>query len=103
MTAKEGREPPWVVTLFAPPNLRVTRQEYHHLLHEPILRAQLPPIYILTVVSRPRTSLATRLGACRRAWARGGGWRPYERWRRFSWTDEDDIEILWPEEADHEA
>jgi hypothetical protein len=99
MTAKRGRERPWVVMLFAPPILRVTRQEYHRLLRELALRHALPPIYVLAVVDRSRSPLATRLGACRRAWARGGGWRPYERWRRFAWTDEDHLEFIWPGEC----
>jgi hypothetical protein len=36
---------PWVVTLFNPPVLRVSRQEYARLQREPRLRAQLPPLY----------------------------------------------------------
>jgi hypothetical protein len=96
-------EKSWVSTLFAPPILRVTRQEYARLLYEPVLRAQLPPVYVLTVVPQTRTPLATRLGVCRRAWVRGGRWRPYERWRRFTWTDEDDIEIIWPATTEEAA
>jgi hypothetical protein len=96
-------EKSWVSTLFAPPILRVTRAEYQRLLNEPALRQQLTPLYVLVVVPRARTLLARRLGACRRAWVRGGGWRPYERWRRFTWTDEDELTIIWPEEATDEA
>jgi hypothetical protein len=87
-------EKSWVSTLFAPPILRVTHQEYVRLLHESVLRAQLPPVYVLTVVPRCRTPLAARLKACQRAWVRGGRWRPYERWRRFCWTDEDEITMI---------
>jgi hypothetical protein len=53
--------PPWVVTLFAPPTLRVSPQEYRQILGE-----------------------AARLRACQRAWARRG-WRPYDRSDRFGW------------------
>jgi hypothetical protein len=98
-----GAENSWVSTLFAPPILRVTHQEYARLLHESVLRAQLPPVYVLTVVSRPRTPLTTRLKACRQAWVREGGWRPYERWRRFCWTDEDEIEIICAEDEHNDS
>jgi hypothetical protein len=92
----------WVSTLFAPPILRVTPQEYARLLHESALRAQLPPVYVLKLVMRSRTPLATRLGTCRQAWVHGGRWRPYERWRRFCWTDEDEITIT-PAEGEEDA
>jgi hypothetical protein len=87
-------EKSWVSTLFAPPILRVTHAEHQRLLNKPALRQHLPPIYVLEVVPRATTSLARRLRACRRQWERLG-WAPYERWRRFTWTDEDDITIAW--------
>ena len=55
-------EKSWDSTLFAPPILRVTRQKYARLPHELVLRAQLPPVYVLMVVPRPRTPLATAWG-----------------------------------------
>jgi hypothetical protein len=70
-----------VVTLFAPPALRVSPQAYAHLLRDAALRQQLP----LTTSRRP---LVARILACQRAWARRG-WRPYQRWRRFGWSDGD--------------
>jgi hypothetical protein len=96
-------EKSWVETLFAPPILRVTHGEYERLLEEPPLRRQLPPVYMLKIVPRARKPLARRLGACRRAWVRGGRWRPYERWRRFTWTEEDELTIISPEEAGYEV
>ena len=62
------QEPPWVVTLFAPP----------------ALRQQLPPVYRWVPLATSRRPLAARLLACRRAWARRG-WRPYDRSDRFGW------------------
>jgi hypothetical protein len=93
-----AQEPPWVVTLFAPPALRVTAQEYRALLADPALRAQLPPVYRVVPLTTSRRPLAARLLACRRAWARRG-WRPYERWRRFGWSDGDLTITPPPEEA----
>lgn len=89
-------EPPWVVTLFAPPALRVSPQEYQALLADPALRAQLPPVYRFVPLTTSRRPLAIRVLACRRAWARRG-WRPYERWRRFGWSD-GDLTLHKPEE-----
>jgi hypothetical protein len=89
-------EKSWVSTLFAPPILRVTRAEYQRLLNESPLRQQLPPLYVLTLVKRSRLPLATRLQACQQQWAQVGGWRVYERWRRFTW-EEGEVEITWPE------
>jgi hypothetical protein len=91
---KEPR--PWVVILFNPPVLRVSRQEYARLQREPALRTQLLPLYRLTVVRRSRLPLTTRLQACRGQWVSVGGWRPYERWRWFTW-EEGDMELTWPE------
>jgi len=84
---------PWVVTLFAPPVLRVTAPEHRRLQREARLRAQLPPLYRLTLVRRSRLPLTTRLRACRRQWAEVGGWRPYKRWRRFVWDDADGLRL----------
>ena len=91
-------EKPWVVTLFAPPALRVSSEEYRQVLADATLRAQLPPVYRLVTLQTSRRPLAARVLACRRAWARHG-WRPYERWRRFGW-DEDDAEGLTWTRAD---
>jgi hypothetical protein len=92
-------EKPWVVTLFAPPILRVTGVEYQRILREATLRQQLPPLYVLGIKQRARTPLVTRLTACRRNLDRLGWW-PYERRRRFAWTDEDEIEVIWPKEPE---
>jgi hypothetical protein len=78
------QEPPWVVTLFAPPALRVTAAEYRHILRQAALRQQLPPVYRWVPLATSRRPLAARLLACRRAWARRG-WRPYDRSDRFGW------------------
>jgi hypothetical protein len=91
-----AQEPPWVVTLFAPPALRVSPQEYAHLLRDVALRQQLPPVYRFVPLPTSRRPLTARLLACRRAWARHG-WRPYERWRRFGWAA-GDLTITPPEE-----
>jgi hypothetical protein len=77
-------EPPWVVTLFAPPALRVSPQEYRQILRDAALRQQLPPVYRLVPLAMSRRPLAARLLAFRRAWARRG-WRPYDRSDRFCW------------------
>jgi hypothetical protein len=77
-------EPPWVVTPFDPPALRVTPQEYRHILREAALRRQLPPVYRWVPLATSRRPLVARLLACRRAWARRG-WRPYDRSDRFGW------------------
>ena len=93
---KTDQERPWVVTLFAPPALRVSPQEYRALLADPALRQQLPPVYRFVPLATSRRPLAVRVRACRRAWARRG-WRPYERWRRFGWSA-GDIRVYHPEE-----
>jgi hypothetical protein len=90
-------EPRWVVTLFDPPALRVSPQEYAHLLRDATLRQQLPPVYRVVPLPTSRRPLAARVLACRQAWARCG-WRPYERWRRSGWSD-GEITITEPEEA----
>jgi hypothetical protein len=83
-------EPPWVVTLFDPPALRVSPQEYRQILREAALRRQLPPLYRVVPLATSRRPLAARLLACRRAWARQG-WRPYDRADRFCWMEEGDL------------
>lgn len=87
-------EKPWVVTLFGPPVLRVSSEEYRQVLDDATLRAQLPPVYRFVPLQTSRRPLATRVLACRRAWARHG-WRPYERWRRFGWDEEDAEGLTW--------
>jgi hypothetical protein len=83
-------EPPWVVALFHPPALRVTAEEYRHILRQAALRRQLPPLYRFVPPATSRRPLAARLLACRRAWARQG-WRPYDRSDRFNWTEEGEL------------
>jgi hypothetical protein len=97
----DTQEPPWVVTLFDPPTLRVSPQEYQTLLADPVLRAQLPPVYRFVPLHGSRRPLAARLRACRRAWARHG-WQPYDRDDRFNWTEEDGglVQVEGPEEED---
>ena len=91
-------EAPWVVTLFAPPALRVRPEEYRQVLREAALSTQLPPVYRFVPLTASRRPLAARLLACRRAWARRG-WRPYERWRRFCWSA-GDLTITTPSEEE---
>jgi hypothetical protein len=93
-------EPPWVVTLFAPPALRVSPEEYAHLLRDAALRRQLPPLYRLVPLAASRRPLAARLRACRQAWARRGWW-PYDRSARFGWGPGDlGYHPVNPEEED---
>jgi hypothetical protein len=93
--------PPWVVTLFAPPALRVSPHEYRQVLGEAALRRQLPPLYRWIPLATSRRPLAARLRACHRAWARHG-WQPYDRDDRFNWTEEDGglVQVEGPEGED---
>jgi hypothetical protein len=79
--------PPWVVTLFAPPALRVSPQEYRQVLGEAALRRQLPPLYRWIPLATSRRPLAARLRACHRAWARHGR-RPYDRSDGYNWVEQ---------------
>jgi hypothetical protein len=72
--------------------------EYAHLLRDAALRQQLPPAYLFVPLTTSRRPLAARILACQRAWARHG-WRPYERWRRFGWSD-GDLTITPPPEEE---
>jgi hypothetical protein len=53
------------------------------------LRQQLPPLYRVVPLTTSRRPLA--------AWARCG-WRPYQRWRHFGWSDGDLTSTDPPEE-----
>jgi hypothetical protein len=88
-------ESPWVMTLFAPPALRVNGEEYRQVLWDATLRQQLPPLYVVVPLKTSSRSLAARVLACRRAWARRG-WRPYDRSERFGWRTGDITVIKQP-------
>jgi hypothetical protein len=90
-------EAPWVMTLFAPPVLRVNGEEYRQVLRDATLRQQLPPLYVVVPLKTSSRSLAARILACRRAWARRG-WRPCDRSERFGWSTGDITVIKQPME-----
>ena len=60
-------ELPWVMTLFAPPALRVNGEEYRQVLWDATLRQQLPPLYVVVPLKPlprgPRPGLSAGLGA----------------------------------------
>jgi hypothetical protein len=55
-----------------------------------------PVVVTLFAPAMLQVTAATRLAACRPAWA-GRGWRPYDRSDRRGW-DEGDVTIHEPEE-----